>query len=182
MNIAVYCSSREDLPQEAFDCARATGEWIGRNRGTLVYGGVNAGLMHVTAQAARAGGGHITGVVPASFKHRADPLCHELVLSRDLNDRKSKMIDLAEHFVVLPGGVGTIDEWLSTLSHLVVSGRDTSRIIVVNLHGMYDPLIEQLELSEQSVYSRGKRVNRSIIVDGAARLVAELERLTQHNK
>ena len=58
MNIAVYCSSREDLPQEAFDCARATGEWIGRKRGTLVYGGVNAGLMHVTAQAARAGGGH----------------------------------------------------------------------------------------------------------------------------
>ena len=115
MNIVVYCSANSDLPSEIVAIATALGRWIGERGHTLVYGGVNAGLMHATAVAAHeAGCRHIVGIVPECFEHRADPLCTELQLARDLCDRKSRLIAQGDVFVVLPGGLGTIDEWIST--------------------------------------------------------------------
>ena len=134
MNIVVYCSANSDLPSEIVAIATALGRWIGERGHTLVYGGVNAGLMHATAVAAHeAGCRHIVGIVPECFEHRADPLCTELQLARDLCDRKSRLIAQGDAFVVLPGGIGTIDEWISTLSQLIVDG-NVKPIIAVN-HG-----------------------------------------------
>ena len=65
MKIVVYCSANADLPEEITSIATALGQWIGENRHSLVYGGVNAGLMHITAQAARdAGCENVVGIVP----------------------------------------------------------------------------------------------------------------------
>lgn len=118
MNITVYCSSRDDLNSCYTDTARIAGEVIGKNHCRLVYGGVNAGMMHITAAAAAENGAEITGYVPEFFSHRADPLLTETVLTSSLSDRKQKMLDAADLFVVLPGGLGTIDEWMSTMAHL----------------------------------------------------------------
>ena len=177
MKIAVYCSSRNDLPQEYVNLAQSLGQWIGSNGHTLVYGGVNAGLMHITAQAVHDSGGHIVGIIPECFKHRADVLNDELITTRDLNDRKSRMIAMADAFVILPGGIGTIDEWISTLAQLTISDNDNRGIIVANHEGMYDGTIRQLMDSSNSVFSRGKDLNRSIMVDDATQMIEQLTKL-----
>lgn len=177
MKIAVYCSSRNDLPHEYVKLAQSLGQWIGSNGHTLVYGGVNAGLMHITAQAVHDSGGYILGIIPECFKHRADVLNDELITTRDLNDRKSRMIEQADAFVVLPGGIGTIDEWISTLAQLTISDDDNRGIIVANHEGMYDGTIRQLTDSANSIFSRGKDLNRSVMVNDAAQMIEQLTKL-----
>ena len=178
MNIVVYCSANNELPREITDIAADLGRWIGEGCHSLVYGGVNAGLMHITAQAAHdAGCENIVGIVPEFFKHRADPLCTELVLARDLNDRKSKLIASGDIFVVLPGGLGTIDEWISTLSTLVVEGSERP-IVVVNCDGMYSAMVEQLALTAQSQFSRSPLIASSILVNNSQELITKLSTIS----
>lgn len=179
MNVVVYCSANADLPDDIIAVATTLGRWIGENGHTLVYGGVNAGLMHVTAQAAAEEGClSIVGIVPDMFKHRADPLCTELVLARDLNHRKSMLIDKGDVFVVLPGGLGTIDEWVSTLSQLVVEGSDRP-ILVVNHAGMYTAQAEQLCNTAKSQFARAASIDRSVLVNDSQELINKLNEINK---
>lgn len=176
MNIVVYCSSRADLGAEYEEIASALGQWVGSNGHTLVYGGVNAGLMHSVAQACHDAGAKVVGVVPEVFSYRTDEVCDEVILTADLNERKGKMIEIGDVFVVLPGGIGTIDEWVSTLSDIMVREKVDANadrpIVVVNHRGMYDGMIAQLATTNDSPFARGKRVDRSIAV-------ADIEQLLQ---
>lgn len=179
--VAVYCSSRSDLPVQVEQGAAAILKSLGDNAASLVYGGVNAGLMHFVAQAAADAGAPVIGIVPEVFAHRADALCTEIIHTSDLNTRKAAMIDMADIFVVLPGGIGTIDEWISTLSHIMVREKvDASAdkpILVWNFEGMYDGLIAQLSDTADSVYARGKNVDRSRIFTDPLSLADALSRL-----
>lgn len=167
-NIVVYCSSRADTGVVFEDAAARLGKWIGTHSHTLVYGGVNAGLMHIVAENTRRAGGRVLGVCPELFSHRADPLCHELIFTSDLNARKGKMIEIADLFVVLPGGLGTIDEWISTLSDMKVKQSRNpgynKPIVVLNYDGMYDLLIEQLHITSNSVWAKDSNIESSVIV------------------
>lgn len=182
MNIVVYCSSRADLGAEYEVIATSLGKWIGENGHTLVYGGVYAGLMHTVAKSSHDAGAHVVGVVPEIFSHRVDEVCDEVILTANLNERKGKMIEIGDIFVVLPGGIGTIDEWISTLSDIMVmETRDASAdrpIVVVNHQGMYDAAITQLGLTNESVFARGRRVDRSIIVADIPQLLSTLTTLS----
>ena len=184
MNIVVYCSANADLPEEITSIATVLGKWIGESGHSLVYGGVNAGLMHITVQAAHdAGCKSIVGIVPEFFRHRADPLCTKVVLASDLNDRKSKLIEHGDVFVVLPGGLGTIDEWVSTLSHLMVEGiveEGSGRpIIVVNHNGMYDAQAQQFRNIAQSQFSRSPLIDSSILVNNSQELINQLNEINK---
>lgn len=179
MNIVVYCSANNELPKDITDIAATLGRWIGEGGHSLIYGGVNAGLMHITAQAAHdAGCKSIVGIVPEFFKHRADPLCTELVLAHDLNDRKSKLIAHGDVFVVLPGGLGTIDEWISTLSTLVVEGSNR-HIIAVNYNDMYSALSKQLVITAQSQFSRSPLISSSILTNDSQELINQLNKINK---
>lgn len=153
MNIAVYCSSRNGLSAQVEETAVALGQWIGINGHTLVYGGVNAGLMHTVAQTAHDNGARVVGVVPHYFMHRLDEVVDEVIETRDLNDRKDEMYRRSDAFVVLPGGIGTIDEWIATLSQITVDG-SSRHIVVMNLNGMYDHTVEQLQATAASPFAR----------------------------
>lgn len=176
--IVVYCSSRGDLPEEIIRGARLIGETIGKTGASLVYGGVNAGLMHVVAEAVANAGAEVIGVVPSIFGHRRDEVCHKIIETQDLNDRKGKMISLGDAFVVLPGGIGTIDEWISTLSHILAAERcdsSANRLIYVwNHEGMYDTIINALQQSDDSIFGQGRRASRSLVFSSAEDLCAAL--------
>ena len=179
MRIVVYCSANPNLPDDIIGIAKSLGKWIGEGGHTLVYGGVNAGLMHVTAQAAvEAGCQCVVGIVPEFFKHRADQLCTELVLARDLNHRKSLLIENGDVFVVLPGGLGTIDEWVSTLSTLVVEGSERP-IVVVNYNGMYSAQANQLLNTARSQFARAENIDRSILVVNSKELIDKLNEINK---
>ena len=167
MNIAVYCSSRPELGETYEAPAKALGKWIGENGHTLVYGGVNAGMMHILAQAAHDAGAHII-----------DAVVSEVVECHDLGDRKVLMMDKADAFVVLPGGLGTLDEWLSTLSQIVVNVDDRRPILVVNTLGIYTHQLQQLRETAASPFARGNHIDRSIEVADAPQLIETLNKIS----
>ena len=175
MNIVVYCSSREALGDDYEKMAQAVGCWIGSHRHTLVYGGVNAGLMHTVAQATADAGGKVIGIVPEVFAHRADKVCTEVIACHNLSDRKDLMIEKGDAYICLPGGIGTIDEWISTLSHLIVAGIENKKpIFVVNYMGMYDNLVAQLRECAHSPFARGKNIDCSHIASDTNNLIEKL--------
>lgn len=147
-NIAVYCSAAAGLPESWIAAAERLGRWIAETGSTLVYGGVDAGLMRVTANAAKSASPEtrIVGVVPALRKSQASPANDVVIPAETLHDRKKKMIDLADVFVALPGGYGTLDEIASTLADLRFNSVAAKRIIILNLDGIYDPFVAQLRL------------------------------------
>ena len=178
MNIVVYCSSQEGLNDKYQQLAEALGKWIGQRGHTLLYGGSNAGLMHVTASATHEAGGHVVGVIPEMFRHRIDPVCDEVVYTANLGDRKQHMIEHGDAFVVLPGGIGTIDEWISTLAVMTIGNDDPRPIIVANLDGMYDATVQQLAVLTRSPFARGKDLSRTLIARTPADLLQILNHLT----
>ena len=177
MNIVVYCSSQEGLDDRYQQLAQALGTWIGSNGHTLLYGGSNAGLMHVTAAAVHQAGGHVTGVIPEMFRHRIDPLCDDVVYTANLGDRKQHMIQHGDVFVVLPGGIGTLDEWISTLAVMTIGNDDPRPIIVADLDGMYQDTLDQLATLTGTPFARGKDLTRTLAAHSPADLIATLDRL-----
>ena len=146
MKIAVYCSSAENLPESWVECARVVGRWIASHGAQLVYGGVDAGLMKVTAQACKESGGKTVGVVPQRRMSKKSPLNDMYIPTTDLNERKSIMQLLADAFVVLPGGYGTLDEFATAFSYINFTGQQKKRIIIFNPNGLYDHLLAQLDV------------------------------------
>lgn len=145
MKIAVYCSSVENLPANWIEGARVTGEWIGSHGAEMVYGGVDAGLMTVSAQACKDAGGKVIGVVPWRRADRASELNDVRVAASDLNERKGCMQLLADAFVVLPGGYGTLDEFASSFAYINFTHHRDKRVILYNPDGLYDAILAQLD-------------------------------------
>ena len=177
MNIVVYCSAQDGLEAKYQQVATVLGRWIGENRHTLIYGGVKSGLMNVTAQAVHVAGGHIVGVIPELFKHRLDPLCDEVITTSDLQQRKQYMIERGDMFVVLPGGIGTLDEWISTLTVMNIGDNDTRAIIVVDLDGLFADTVRQLDSITRTPFARGKDLTCTLIVRTPAELLQTLTKL-----
>lgn len=178
MKIVVYCSSRENLDNKFQQLARDLGTWIGQHGHTLLYGGSNAGLMHITAAAVHEAGGHIVGVIPEMFRHRIDPLCDEVVYTANLGDRKQHMIEHGDVFVVMPGGIGTLDEWTSTLTVMCLTPGEQRPIIVANIDGMYDATIRQLATLEATPFARSQRLTRTLVATTPADLLNLLTSLS----
>lgn len=177
MNIVVYCSAQDGLEEKYDRLANALGQWIGQNGHTLVYGGVKAGLMHATAQAVHDAGGRCMGVIPEMFLHRLDPLCDDVVTTSGLADRKQYMIEHGDVFIVLPGGIGTLDEWISTLAVMCIGDDDHRPIIVADLDGMFDSTVRQLADLTRTPFARGKDLTRTLVAHTPDELIGTLEAL-----
>ncbi len=177
MTIVVYCSSQAGLEEKYQQLAHDLGTWIGQNGYTLLYGGSNAGLMHITAAAAHEAGGHVIGVIPEMFRHRIDPLCDEVVYTANLGDRKQYMIEHGDVFVVMPGGIGTLDEWMSTLAVMTIGNDDPRPVIVANIDGLYDATVQQLDDMTRTPFARGKNLARTLVAPTASDLIATLNTL-----
>ena len=178
MNIVVYCSAQDGLEDRYNQLAATLGQWIGQNGHTLVYGGVKAGLMHATAHAVHEAGGTCMGVIPEMFLHRLDPLCDKVVTTGDLQQRKQHMIEHGDVFVVLPGGVGTLDEWISTLCVMCIGDEDKRPIIVADLDSMFAATVRQLADITRTPFARGKDLTRTLVASTHESLICHLNSLS----
>ncbi len=182
MKIAVYCSSKEGLIQSYISAAETIGGWIGRRHAALVYGGIGLGLMKVVASAVKRQGGHVIGVVPVAKRGCESEENDENLFSSDLNDRKSKMISLGDLFIVLPGGYGTVDELISTLSSLAYSGAEGKPVVVLNQDGLYDHLLAQIQvLTAKGLIDNPSFLKRMKVVESAAECCQFLDSYFENN-
>jgi uncharacterized protein (TIGR00730 family) len=141
-SLCVFCGSQYGSERCFRAAATRLGELVANAGLKLIYGGGRVGLMGAVADAAMAAGGEVLGLIPARLLERevGHRAITELVVARDMFDRKDQMIARADAFVVLPGGLGTLDELLEvvTLRQLGYHGKP---IVLVNLAGYWDPLI-----------------------------------------
>jgi uncharacterized protein (TIGR00730 family) len=142
LSICVFCGSSFGTDPAYAAAAKRLGELIAASGYGLVFGGGNVGLMGETARAARDGGVPVQGILPEFLKHMEPPLKakEEVIITPDLQSRKTLMIASSDAFVILPGGLGTLDEYFEvvTSAQLRVFKKP---IVVVDTQGYYAPLM-----------------------------------------
>jgi uncharacterized protein (TIGR00730 family) len=145
-SICVFCGSRHGIDPRFREAATRFGELAGTAQVRLIYGGGHVGLMGAVADAAMGAGGEVVGLIPTRLLERevGHRAISELVVTRDMFERKQQMIDRADAFVILPGGLGTLDELLEVVT-LRQLGYHAKPIVVVNLAGFWDPLLGLVE-------------------------------------
>ena len=141
MNITVYLGANAGNDPALAEAVRELGSWIGANGHRLVYGGSRSGLMGQLAQSALDAAGTVTGVEPQFFVQQElqhDGLT-ELIVTKDMTERKTKMIELGDAFIAFPGGTGTLEE-ISEIMSKVSLKQLAAPCILYNLNGYYDHL------------------------------------------
>lgn len=146
MNITVYLGANEGNDPALKQAVRELGTWIGESGNDLVYGGSKVGLMGIIAESVLRAGGKVTGVEPQFFMEKElqyDAVTH-LIVTETMAERKTKMIELGDVFVAMPGGTGTLEE-ISEVMSLLALDRLEAPCILYNLHGYYDSLQQLLD-------------------------------------
>lgn len=157
MRICVFCSANGQIDENYFRLTDQLGRWMAREGHTLIFGGVNQGLMDCVARAVHDGGGRTIGVVPRVIiqSGRLSPYIDVEIPCNDLSDRKQLMLDQSDIFVALPGGIGTIDE-VFTVAASATIGYHTKRVVLYDMDGFWAPLTRMLDELQQRGVIRGR--------------------------
>ncbi|MDE6646367.1 MAG: TIGR00730 family Rossman fold protein [Prevotella sp.] len=157
MKICVFCSANQQLDPAFFVATEELGRWLAQQGHTLVYGGVNQGLMECVAKAAHEAGGQTIGVIPQIIEKsgRISQYVDVEMLCDNLSDRKQLMADQSDVFIALPGGIGTLDEVFTiAASHTI--GYHRKQVILYNVKGFWDSLLAMLDDLQQRGMVRGQ--------------------------
>ncbi len=157
MNICIFGASGRELEESYYAAAELLGSLIAQQGHTLVFGGGREGLMGAAARGAHKYGGDIIGIVPKFFDEPGIIYehCTELIFTETVRERKQLMEERSEACVVLPGGIGTLEEFFEMLT-LKQLGRSDRAIVVLNTNNYYDPMQHMLEdTARQRFMSRG---------------------------
>jgi uncharacterized protein (TIGR00730 family) len=149
--VCVFCSSSNKIDKAYLDLAAQAGAELARRGHSLVSGGAQVSCMGAVARAARAGGARTVGVIPEALVsvEISDQDNDELVVTPDMRTRKAEMDRRADAFLVLPGGIGTLEELFEVWTARVL-GMHAKAVVILDPTGMYDPLRELMTgLAEQ---------------------------------
>ena len=157
MNICLYGASSTELNELYIKAVEDLGEKLGRAGHNMVYGGGANGLMGAAARGVVRGGGKVIGVAPTFFQ--VDGVlfeeCSEMVYTETMRQRKQIMEERADAFVAVPGGIGTFDELFEILS-LKQLGRHNKPVIIYNINGYYDGLVNMLDNAVEQCFMTEK--------------------------
>ncbi|MFL6720811.1 MAG: TIGR00730 family Rossman fold protein [Sphingomonas sp.] len=164
--LAVYCGSASGTQPVFADAARATAEAMVKRGVDLVYGGGRLGLMGLVADAVLAGGGRAYGVIPQSLVNLevAHTGLTELHTVDTMHERKAKMTDLADAFLALPGGVGTLDELFEAWSWNAL-GYHKKPFCLLNVEGYWDGLITFIDHATDSGFLSAHRRRQLLVAE-----------------
>ena len=175
-SVTVYCSSSGALEPHFTEGARAVGHAIAEKGLDLVYGGGAIGLMGECARAVKERGGRVVGIITRKLVEHEQAWngCDELVVVDTMQQRRRLLMDRADGYVVLPGGLGTYEEFFEVLVARQL-GDHLKPIAVVNHDGYYDPLVAMIEHGIEHRFVRpAVRGVMSVVDDGAAAVAALL--------
>lgn len=178
--ICVYCGSGPGTDPAFVEAARGFGEILAKNGIGLVYGGGAIGIMGAIARSVHERGGKVTGIIPQFLMARERALhgTHELLVTHDLHERKRKMFELADAFVALPGGVGTLEEIVEQMTWAQL-GRHKKPILLANISGFWDPLCALLDHMKKLEFIRGDLTFDLLVADKVADILPMLEKAVQ---
>lgn len=174
--LAVYCGSASGGDQLYADAARATGEAMAARGIDLVYGGGKLGLMGIVADAVIAGGGRTYGVIPEALVDLevAHTGLTELHKVAGMHERKAKMTELADGFLVLPGGIGTLDELFEAWSWNAL-GYHAKPFCLVDIGGFWQGLTAFLDYVSSSGFISPNRRAQLLVAQSPAEAIERLD-------
>ena len=157
MKICIFCSANQQLDPDFFGMTEELGRWLAKEGHTLVYGGVNSGLMECVARAVKQAGGRTVGVIPKIVEKggRISDYVDVEIMCDNLSDRKQLMEDRSDVFIALPGGIGTIDE-VFTIAAAHTIGYHDKPVILYNMKGFWDDMAAMLDNLQQRGMVRGQ--------------------------
>jgi uncharacterized protein (TIGR00730 family) len=163
-SVCVYCASGPGRDPAFVAAARAFGRLLAENGVGLVYGGGAIGLMGELATAVLDHGGHVTGVIPEFLVARERLLrdSQDVVVTRDMHERKRVMFERADAFVALPGGVGTLEELVEQLTWAQL-GRHVKPILIANIAGFWSPLLATIDHMRRSGFIHSEAQLRYLV-------------------
>ncbi|MDR6305764.1 hypothetical protein GGQ85_003488 [Nitrobacter vulgaris] len=153
--VCVYCGSGPGTNPNFVEAAVDFGRALARNKVGLVYGGGSVGLMGAIATATLDHGGIVTGIIPDFLTAREHALSRvqEMIVTRDMHERKRLMFERSDAFVALPGGVGTLEELVEQLTWQQL-GRHSKPIMLANVDGFWEPLLALLAHMRDTAFIR----------------------------
>ena len=165
-SVCVYCGSSSNVDDNFKKAAKAMGKILADNNIRLVYGGGKAGLMGIIADSVMENGGEAIGIIPSHISDRE--IQHtgltELHIVESMHVRKQMMVDYSDAFVVLPGGIGTLDETCEIITWRQLGIHDMP-IIIVNLDGYWTPFLSMIEHLVKQGFMRKEDKNTFIVVE-----------------
>lgn len=174
MNICVFCGSSAGIDTVYTEAAKELGHLMAANGHRLIYGGADIGLMGTIADAVLEGGGEVTGIIPSFLfdKEIAHRKISQLMVVGSMHERKKRMAELADAFVALPGGWGTLEELAEILTwkqlHLI-----NKPALVLNTHGFFTALLDFMKHSCREGFLKEDNL-KQILVAGSPEEVLTL--------
>ena len=164
--LAVYCGSASGSSNVFADATRATATAMTERGVDLVYGGGRLGLMGLIADSVLAGGGQVFGVIPQALVdiEVAHLGLTELYTVANMHERKAKMTDLADAFLALPGGIGTLDELFEAWSWNAL-GYHKKPFCLLNVEGYWDGMVEFIDHATASGFLSQSRRSQLLVAD-----------------
>jgi uncharacterized protein (TIGR00730 family) len=174
-SICVYCGSSADVAQSYKDAAVHLGREAGERGIEVIYGGGRVGLMGLVADATLAAGGRVTGIIPSHILEWevAHQTLTELIVVENMHQRKMMMFERSEAFVILPGGLGTLDEAFEILTWKQL-GLHSKPIIVANIDGYWDGLLALVRHGVNEGFIRARHANLFVEVGDVAGILSAL--------
>lgn len=170
-NVCVYCGSGHGANPLYAEAARTLGRSLADTKIGLVYGGGGLGLMGEVARATLEAGGRVTGIIPEFLTRKEHMLreVNDLMITKDMHERKRLMFEHSDAFVALPGGIGTLEELVEQLTWSQL-GQHAKPIVVANIAGFWDPFLKLLGHMRDDQFIRNG-INVHFIVVGDAKAI-----------
>jgi uncharacterized protein (TIGR00730 family) len=164
--VCVYCGSSPGTDPAYVEAARAFGRILAKEKVGLVYGGGAIGMMGAIAYSVLDHSGEVTGIIPEFLMSRERALrgTHELIVTRDMHERKRKMFEMADAFVAMPGGVGTLEELVEQITWMQL-GRHRKPILLANIKGFWNPLCALFDYMKTLEFINSRLDFRLLVTD-----------------
>lgn len=175
MNVCVFCGSSSGTDSVYADATRETGRLLAGGGHTLIYGGGNIGLMGILADTVLENGGRVAGVIPDFLMNRevGHSGLSELIIVRSMHERKKRMADMADVFLALPGGWGTLDELAEILTWRQL-GLIDQPVGLLNVANFFSPLVNQMKLMSEKGFLHPTNLRYLIVEESSSKLLTAL--------
>lgn len=174
-SICVYCGSQPGQNPAYMEAGRALGRAMAENGLRLVYGGGTRGIMGAVSSAVLSSGGEVTGIIPEFLMDKEASrnslgALSELIVTRDMHERKHRMFEQSDAFVTLPGGIGTLEEIVEIMTWGQL-GRHRKPMVFANVGGFWDPMMELLKHMSGEGFIHTQHLVRPLVIDDISDVV-----------
>ena len=180
--VCIFCGHRSGKKEVWADFARNLGDFLGKNKHTLIYGGGSKGIMGTVAMAAKRSGAEVRGIITEKLAETEPILKNidEVTVVKTLNERKEKLVENCHAAIVLPGGIGTLDE-LFDLWAKIQLGVENKILILVDVNSYYSQLLLFLKHVVDEGFLSEDQLSKTKICQNLNEIIIELNKLDVDN-